>query len=251
MKKISAIIPTFNEEHNILDAIDSVSWADEVIIVDSFSSDKTVELAKDKGAKVIQREYEYSASQKNWAIPQAENEWIILLDADERVSIELKNEITKILEIDSDYDAFWIKRQNHFMGKKVRFSGWQGDKVIRLFKRDTCKYEDKNVHAEIICPGKVGVLNEKLIHFTFKDVAHYLEKWDRYSTWSAKDHYNKGQRPNLYHFVFKPGFRFFRDYLIRLGILDGITGLIVCSLSSMGVFMRYIKLKELISQREK
>ena len=90
-----------------------------------------------------------------------------------------------------------------------------------------------------------------MIHFTFKDVAHYLEKWDRYSTWSAKDHYNKGQRPNLYHFVFKPGFRFFRDYLIRLGILDGITGLIVCSLSSMGVFMRYIKLKELISQREK
>ena len=95
---------------------------------------------------------------------EAENEWIILLDADERVSIELKNEITKILEIDSDYDAFWIK-DKIILWVKVRFSGWQGDKVIRLFKRDTCKYEDKNVHAEIICAGKVGVLNEKVDSF--------------------------------------------------------------------------------------
>ncbi len=249
MQKISAIIPTYNEEHNIIDAIESVSWADEILIVDSFSTDRTIQLAKEKGAKIIQREYQYSASQKNWAIPQAKNQWILLLDADERVSDKLRIEIQKTLENEFVNDAYWIKRQNYFMGKKVRFSGWQGDKVIRLFKRDVCRYEDKNVHAEIICNGSVGFLNEKLTHFTFKDIKHYLEKWDRYSTWSAKDHFDKGQRPNLYHFIAKPAFRFFRDYIIRLGVLDGLTGLIICSLSSMGIFMRYLKLKQLIKDQ--
>ena len=251
MQKISALIPTYNEEHNIVEAIDSVAWADEVIVVDSFSTDRTIELAKAKGVKVIQREYQYSASQKNWAIPQAKNQWILLIDADERVSDKLREEIQETLQKSHQKEAYWIKRQNHFMGKKVRFSGWQGDKVIRLFQRDKCKYEDKNVHAEIICNGSIGYLNEKLIHYTFKDVAHYLEKWDRYSSWSAKDHFDKGQRPNLYHFIIKPAFRFSRDYIIRLGILDGVTGLIICSLSSMGVFMRYLKLKQLVNNQEK
>ena len=148
-QKISALIPTFNEEHNISDAIDSVSWADEILVVDSFSTDSTIEIAKKKGAKVIQRVYNYPASQKNWAIPQAKNDWIILIDADERIPYDLKTEIINILNKESSFNAFWIRRQNHFMGRKIRFSGWQGDKVIRLFKRDCCRYEDKNVHEEI------------------------------------------------------------------------------------------------------
>jgi len=125
MQKISALIPTYNEEHNIVEAIDSVAWADEVIVVDSFSTDRTIELAKAKGVKVIQREYQYSASQKNWAIPQAKNQWILLIDADERVSDKLREEIQKTLQKSHQKEAYWIKRQNHFMGKKVRFSGWQ------------------------------------------------------------------------------------------------------------------------------
>ena len=156
--KISALIPTFNEEHNIAEAIDSVSWADEILVVDSFSTDSTVEIAKNKGAKVIQRTYEYSASQKNWAIPQASHDWVILIDADERITFNLKTEIINVVKNNLPYCAFWIKRQNHFMGKKIRFSGWQGDKVIRLFRKDKCVYEDKNVHAEMICDGKVGIL---------------------------------------------------------------------------------------------
>ena len=155
MEKITAIIPTYNEQHNISAAIDAVAWADEVIVVDSFSTDKTVEIAKQKGARLVQREYENSASQKNWIIPQATHSWIFLLDADERVTDKLKLEINQLLANTDLKDAYWIRRINYFMGKKVRFSGWQGDKVIRLFKRDKCRYQDKHVHSEIICDGDV------------------------------------------------------------------------------------------------
>ena len=129
------------------------------------------------------------------------------------------------------------------MGRKISFSGWQGDKVIRLFNRKKCHYEDKKVHAEIICSGSVGKLKSHLMHYTFKSVAHYMEKWDRYSTWSAQDHLGTSS-PNLFHFVVKPAFRFFRDFILRGGILDGKVGYIVCKLSSMGVFMRYVKMQE-------
>ncbi len=245
MRKITAIIPTYNEEHNIEEAINSVQWADEILVVDSFSTDNTIALAKELGARVIQREYEHSASQKNWAIPQATHEWIFLLDADERVDEALQQEIQTILKKEKIEEvAFWIKRRNFFMGTEIKYSGWQGDKVIRLFKRDECKYEDKSVHAEIICNGKVGMLQNKLIHYTFKDIFHYLEKWDRYTTMSAKDRAKRGERPNIYHFLVKPAFRFFQDYFLKLGILDGLTGYILCTLSSMSVFMRYLKVRQ-------
>ena len=164
MLKLTAIIPTGNEEHNIVEAIQSVSFADEVMVVDSFSTDKTVELAKPLATKIIQREYQNSASQKNWAIPQAKHDWILLLDADERITAALEQEIKNILSNQPTESGFWIYRQNHFMGKKVRFSGWQDDKVIRLFKRDECRYEDKHVHAEITTQGKIGFLKNKMQH---------------------------------------------------------------------------------------
>lgn len=252
MKKITAIIPTFNEEHNIEDAIKSVQWADEIIVVDSFSTDNTVEIANKYNVRLLQREYGNSASQKNWTIPQATHEWIFLLDADERVDANLEKEIKQILsQKEETNQAYWIDRRNFFMDKEVRFSGWQGDKVIRLFKRDKCKYEDKHVHAEVICEGTVGKLRQKLIHNTFKDVFHYLEKWDRYSTWSAKDKVGKVKKVTVFHYFFKPGFRFFRDYFLRGGILDGLTGIVVCSLSSTAIFIRYVKLNQLLKDEAK
>ena len=127
--KISAIIPTFNEEDHIIAAIESLAWADEIIVVDSFSTDNTVALAQSKGVKILQRNYEYSASQKNWAIPQASYDWVFILDADERVEDNLKKEISNIKNSQPENDAYWIPRQNHFMGKKIRFSGWQGDPI--------------------------------------------------------------------------------------------------------------------------
>lgn len=242
MSKITAIIPTFNEEHNIQAAIDSVKFADEIIVVDSFSTDNTVKIAKENGVRLLQREYENSASQKNWTIPQASHEWIVLLDADERIDEELKTEILSIVKSgQTNPVAYWIKRRNFFMNKEIKYSGWQGDKVIRLFMRDKCKYEPKSVHAEVLADGQVGVLKHKLIHNTYKDIFHYLKKWDRYTTWSARDRAKRGENPGLYHFLVKPAFRFFQDYILKGGILDGLTGFIICCLSSSSVFMRSLK----------
>ena len=241
--KISAIIPTFNEEDHIIAAIESLAWADEIIVVDSFSTDNTIALAQSKGVKILQRDYEYSASQKNWAIPQASYDWIFILDADERVEDNLKKEIDKIKNSPSKNDAYWIPRQNHFMGKKIRFSGWQGDKVIRLFNKENVIMKTKKYMLKFYVAVHVGKLKSPLMHYTFKSVAHYMEKWDRYSTWSAQDHQGTSP-PHIFHFVVKPAFRFFRDFILRGGILDGRIGYIVCKLSSMGVFMRYVKMQE-------
>ncbi|MFT7588576.1 MAG: glycosyltransferase involved in cell wall biosynthesis [Limisphaerales bacterium] len=239
---ITAIIPTYNEEENIREAIESVGFADEVLLVDSLSTDKTVEIAIDLGARVIQREYINSASQKNWAIPQAKHKWIFLLDADEKASPALQSEIVQILEKGNISErSFWIKRDNWFLGKRVRYSGWQRDKVVRLFHRD-CRYEEKHVHAEIVTNGNAGKLKGTIIHNTAKTIMPYIRKWNRYSTWGALDRKEKGQRPGVWEFFVKPWFRFTQQYIFRLGILDGWLGFIICSLDGAGVWMRYVKL---------
>ncbi|MBN4084880.1 glycosyltransferase family 2 protein [Flavobacteriaceae bacterium AH-315-B10] len=243
MTKLTAIIPTGNEIHNIEAVIASVDFADEILVVDSFSTDGTYEKAKELATKVIRREYQYAASQKNWAIPQAEHEWILLVDADERVTSELKNEIISILKNpEKDVVAYWIGRKNHFMGERVNYSGWRKDKVIRLFKRDFCSYEDKRVHEEIITNGTVGKLVHKLFHNTYVSMDNYIEKMNQYATWQAKDYDNKTGYLTPYHFIIKPFWGFFKHYIIQSGFRDGVIGLTIGYLQGYVVFMRYVKL---------
>jgi glycosyltransferase involved in cell wall biosynthesis len=241
MQKITSIIPTFNEEENIERAIISVQWADEILIVDSFSKDKTQEIAIKYNCRILEHEFVNPALQKNWAIPQATFEWIFLLDADEFCPEELHNEIITLLEKGTPHSAFWIPRQNYFMGKKIRFCGWQNDAVIRLFRRDNCQYQDLQVHEEIISEGSVGRLKNKIDHYTYRNYTHFAKKFDRYTTWSAKDRLRKTKKVTLYHLLIKPGFRFFKQYIIKLGILDGKVGFIICAMASYSVFLRYLK----------
>ena len=244
MQKVSAIIPCYNEEHNIEAAIDSVKWADEIIIVDSFSTDKTAELAKKQGVKFIQHEYENSAAQKNWIIPQATYNWVFLLDADERVTPELQKEIQSVLAQGSmKEDGFWLYRSNDFMGKRLRYSGWQGDKVVRLFKR-SCRYENKRVHAEIITKnGLFGELNQKLLHNTYVGFDHYIDKLNRYAWWQANDLFVKKKRSvTPYHLLVKPAARFTKHYMIQKGFLDGFPGFVISALQAYAVATRYVKL---------
>lgn len=244
MEKITAIIPTGNEEHNIRGVLESVSFADEIMVVDSFSTDDTIKIAREYTDVILQRKYHYSASQKNWAIPQAKHDWIILVDADERVTPALQEEILSILKnppTDGTV-AYWIYRMNHFMGKRVHYSGWRNDKVIRLFKRDRCIYEDKMVHAEIIADGKVGFLKNKFHHNTYISLDHHLEKLNRYAAWQARDYDKKTNRLGIYHFALKPFWSFFKHYIIQLGILDGVVGFIISILQAYAVMMRYAKL---------
>lgn len=244
MEKLTAIIPTGNEEHNIVGAIKSVDFADEIMLVDSFSKDKTVEIATPLVDTILQRKYENSASQKNWAIPQAKYKWILILDADERITPELKQEIIEIIHSKSKESGFWIKRLNYFMGKKIRFSGWRGDKVIRLFKRDECKYENKHVHAKIVSNGKIGTLKNNIIHNTFVSKEIYFKKLKRYAKWQAKDYHKKVKKITFYHTTLKPLFRFLKHYIIQLGILDGYVGLMISLYQSKAVKMRYYYLEK-------
>ncbi len=254
MEKVTAIIPTFNEERHIVEAIQSVRWADEILVVDSLSTDRTVELAKAQGARVIQRAYGYSASQKNWAIPQASHPWIFLLDADERCTPELEAEIKRVLTTPTGTHAYWIHRVNHFMGKRINYSGWQSDKVVRLFRRDTCRYQDLKVHAEIESSGPISQLSQKILHYTYIDLASYLRKADRYTTWGALDRFEKFQRKGTRigwpYIFFRPLGRFLRHYVWRLGFLDGTHGLVVSLLSAHNIFVRAVKIWRLQAGEE-
>ncbi len=244
-QKITAIIPTFNEAHNIKEVLESVTFADEIMVVDSYSTDATVEIAKQYTDFILQREFDYPASQKNWAIPQATHEWILLVDADERVTPELKTEIIKVLEEEPGKDnitGYWIKRRNHFMGKRVRFSGWQNDKVIRLFMRDHCRYEDKQVHEEIETDGRLVFLKNRFYHNTYTTLDAHMKKLNRYATWQANDYDKKTGMLTPYHFVLKPMWSFFKHYILQQGFRDGVVGFVIAYIQSYSVMMRYIKL---------
>lgn len=243
MHKITAIIPTKNEIDNIEAVIASVHFVDEILVIDSFSTDGTFEKAQALATKVLQREFDYHASQKNWVIPQAKYEWILLVDADERVTPELKNEIQTLLKTEQPkYDAYWIKRINHFMGQPVNYSGWRNDSVIRLFKRDLCKYEDLYIHEEIITNGSVGNLNYKLEHYTYRNMDAYLSKMNLYATQQAKDYDKKMGKITPYHFVIKPFWGFTKHYIIQSGFRDGFVGFTIGFIQAYVVFMRYVKL---------
>lgn len=249
MLKLTAIIPTGNEEQNIDAAIESVKFADEILIVDSFSTDRTMERAKQHDVRIIQREYGNSASQKNWAIPQATHEWILLLDADERITPELAEEVQQILKEGPKHDGYWMYRDNYFLGHPIKHS-WKGDKVIRLFHRDRCKYEEKHVHAEIITDGSVGWCKHRIIHNTYVSYDAFVKKLNRYAQWQAFDYAPRTGRITFWHLWVKPAFRFWKHYVAKGGFRDGIPGFIIASLQAYGVKARYYKIW-LMRQEEK
>ena len=190
----------------------------------------------------MQKKYENDSSQKNWAIPQANFDWVLLVDADERVSTGLRDEIVRVLKDEPECGGVPDQTLQLFHGKKIRFSGWQGDSVIRLFKRDECRYQNKRVHAEIETAGKIGRLENKLRHNTYANLASYLEKANSYSTRGAYDRVGEVKKVTFYHLLIKPFFRFLKHYVIRLGFLDGREGFIISVLSAQHVFIRSLKL---------
>lgn len=244
MAKITAIIPTLNEEANVTNALRSVAFADEVIVIDSYSTDKTVEIARSHGAIIFQREFDDFSSQKIFAIQQAKYDWIFLLDADETLNEELQKEIRERADDPDDFVGFFIYRKFFFKNRRLKFSGWQHDKVVRLFNRQFCQYKGK-VHEKIVSTGKIGFLKHKILHYSYKDINRYKKKLDFYAFLQAKELYEKNKRVNLYHFLIKPIARFVIQYFIKLGFVDGIYGFIICRVHAHGVYLRYKKLLEL------
>lgn len=241
MTKITAIIPTLNEEIHIAEAIESVSFADEIIVIDSFSTDKTLEIAATYNVKIIKRVFDDFSSQKNYAIAQASHSWIYLLDADERVTPKLRKEILKAVKNPKDFVGFYVRRVFYFAGKKINYSGWQRDKVVRLFLKEHCKYQGL-VHETIFTEGKLGFFKHKIDHFSYRNYDHYISKMNHYAAIRANELHQKGKKVNLFHILIKPPARFFIHFFIKLGFLDGFRGFILAKIYGYVVFTRYIKL---------
>ncbi len=240
----------FNEEVNLPAALESVAWADEVIVVDSFSTDSTVRIATEAGARVLQHEFLNDTSQKNWAIPQAANPWVMCMDADERVTPELRDELLAFLADPGDVKGLRLYRKNHFIGKPVKYCGWQNDSVLRVFPRDEGRYPEQLVHADAKVNGKVVTCNAKLEHFTFRSFDQYMEKFFQYSAWAARDRESKTGSRLFLPMLFRPPWRFFKQYILKGGILDGTIGLIICTMSAFSVFIKYARIWEMRCLRD-
>ena len=242
---ITVLIPCFNEEHKIEACLSSVvGWVDEILVVDSFSTDRTVELAKKYTDRVLQHEYLNSAAQKNWAIPQASHEWVLIVDSDERVTPELRDELQALMARGPDKDGYWIARDNYLFGKHIRHSGWGRDAVLRFFKRDLGRYAEKRVHAEVEL-NNTGVLQGRFEHHTVASITAWAQKINRYSSWKAQDKFEKGVKHPVLNMVLRPPLRFFKDMVLRLGVLDGWRGFLIASMSAFAELLMSAKIIEL------
>ena len=242
MQKLSAIIPTYNEEINIEAAIRSVSFADEIIIIDSFSTDHTIAIAEKYEVRILQRVFDDFSSQKNYAIENATHKWIVLLDADERIGADLKNEIQTVLSAKPKASAYWVYRRNYLLGREIKYSGWQNDKVIRLIERDFCKYNGKLVHEEITTSKKTSYLKTKLEHHTYKGFDDFINKKNKVAQLQAEMLAAKNKKVTLYLLFAKPAYRFVNHYFFKRGFLDGFPGFFIASFYAYTIFTRYIKL---------
>jgi glycosyltransferase involved in cell wall biosynthesis len=239
---ITALAITLNEADVLPAFLKSLDFVDEIIIVDSFSTDDTVAIAKQfEKVKVYQRTFDNFSAQKNFAITKASNEWILFFDPDEEITTAVKSEIMETLKAPKA-DAYYIRRQLFFMGKKIRYSGFQTDWVIRLFRKGHGKYNGNLVHETLAIEGQTAQLKTRVPHHTYKSFDDYTGKLHRYSLLQAQMLYEQKKKPNLFHFLFRPFYRFWHQYILRLGILDGEEGFILAYINSFSVFKRYVNL---------
>lgn len=239
---LSALLITYNEEKHIRAFLDEVSFADEIIIVDAYSTDKTVDIARSfLKVRVYQRKFENFPSQKNYALDLATHEWIWFPDADERLDEALKEEILQSISQQNNCHAYFVPIRFHFMGKALLYSGFQNDRSIKLFKKSFCRYDPSTpVHERLLCKGLIGKLKHSLTHYTYTCWDQYDGKLVRYARLQADELFAKGVRPNAFHFFLKPWCRFFNHYIFRRGILDGWEGFFISCLCGFYVFRRYV-----------
>ncbi len=244
---VTALIHTFNERDYIEECLRSVEWADEIYVVDSFSTDGTIEFVREKfpRARIEQREYLGAASQKNYAIDRAQHDWIFYIDADERVTPKLRAEILRTLDGPLPLWEYSVGRRNYMMGMRVRFSGLQRDRVTRLFHRKHARYPNRRVHADLLVDGNTGRLRHKMDHFYIRNFDHMIKKMTRYAEWGAAQMFIEGKTTSAFGILGHTAGKFFRDFVINLGFLDGSRGVISVGMHVYYTFWKYAKLWEL------
>lgn len=244
MNSVSVIVITKNEAHNIEACLDSIRWADEIIIVDAESLDQTIEIAKKFTGKIYARPWMGFAAAKQFAVEQTRNEWVLWLDADERVPPELAEEIRQVLTSHPDAAAFTVARRAYFLDRWIKHSGWYPGRVARLFRKGKARFNSATVHEGLEIDGSIGQLKNDLLHFTDPNIYHYFAKYNRYTTLAATESFEKKKRAHLSDLLIRPMWQFVRMYVIRLGFLDGMQGFLLALFSSSYVFTKYAKLRE-------
>jgi glycosyltransferase involved in cell wall biosynthesis len=247
--KLTVLIPCKNESRHIRECIESVrSVADEILVADSLSTDDTLKIVRElDGCRIIEREFIDYANFKNWAIPQAKHPWVLVVDADERVTEMLAAEIRDVLaHEDPSLDAYCMRRDNFFLSRPIRHCGWNRSTIIRLFRRDVCRYGAARVHEQLTVPkNRVGTFRGKLLHYTCTSLAQFTDKQTRYAAIWAEDRFAAGRRAGFAGILFRPPLRFLQLYLYRGGVLDGTAGLIVCLSNMFYTFLKYAILWQL------
>ena len=244
MAKLSVIIITKNEVDNIRACIESVAWADEIIVVDSGSSDGTVEICRELGAKVFVHDWPGFGAQKNRALNYAENEWVFSIDADERVTPELRAQLIDAMA-DAQYDGYYLPRFSQFCGKFIRHSGWYPDYVLRLFKRGAGRFSDDLVHESVQLAGKAGKLGSPLLHYSYLTQADVDRKVEHYSNSAAQQMLQAGKRATCIDGPLRGGWAFLRTYFLRRGFLDGRAGWNIARMNARTTYLKYEKLRRL------
>jgi glycosyltransferase involved in cell wall biosynthesis len=241
---ISAIVITRNEESNIAACLASLSWVDEIIVVDSGSTDKTVSIAKRFTKRVFPRAWEGFGAARNFAIAKATSDWILWVDADERVTTDLLTEIQAVIHGGAQANAYSLPRKANFLGRWILHCGWYPGRVVRLFRKGTGRFTEHRVHERLEVQGHVGQLRSDLLHFTDPNLFHYFEKFNRYTSLAAEELVADGKAFGLWQLVAKPWWMFIRMFILRRGYLDGVQGFILCVVSACYVFTKYAKLWE-------
>jgi glycosyltransferase involved in cell wall biosynthesis len=245
--KVSVTVITRNEAANIAAALESVRWADEIIVVDSESTDDTVAIARGFTERVIVRPWPGYAAQKNFAAAEASHDWILSLDADERVSPELAAEIQQLLATEPAVAGFRIPRVTFHFGRWIRSTDWYPDYQLRLYDRRRAEFAGRLVHEAVRARGAVGQLRGELRHFAYRDIAHHLQTIDRYTTLAAQQLYEEGRRASWIDILITPRLTFVRNYILRGGFRDGMAGLVISAMNSYYVGLKFAKLWELCS----
>jgi glycosyltransferase involved in cell wall biosynthesis len=245
MEPISATLITYNEEVNIEDALRSLSWAEELIVVDSGSTDATVEICRRYTDRIFMRAWTGFVDQKNHAVERATHDWIFSLDADERIGPELEREIELLRREGFQHPGYRIPRIAFFMGSWIRHGDWYPDYQLRLFDRRRGRWQGKRVHESVRVEGNPGILKGNILHFTYRTLSDYLRRLETYSTLASQDYLQQGRIASIPKILGNPPAAFLKGYLLKRGFLDGAPGLMVAIMGAISVYFKYAKLYEL------
>jgi glycosyltransferase involved in cell wall biosynthesis len=241
---LTVLVTTQNEAANVGACLESVAWAADRLVVDSGSTDGTQAIAERAGARVLTHPYESAARQKNWALDLVGHPWVLILDADERVTSPLAEAIRAVVAADGPRDGYFLRRRSFFLGHPIHHCGWDRDRVLRLFRAGHGRYDDRRVHELLQLDGSAGEIGPPLLHYTYRSFRDYLDKLDRYTERGADDLRAAGRRPALLALLVRPPARFLRMYVAQRGFLDGVPGFLLCALAAGSVWLKYARLFE-------